>query len=132
MLSEQKAALLEAARLARRNAYAPYSHYTVGAALLAEDGRIFVGANVENAAYSPTLCAERVALGSAVAAGARRFLAILVVGGHSGREEDCSPCGVCRQSLAELSDGGLTVLFFSGGELTELPLSELLPHGFSL
>ncbi len=131
MTSEQRAALLAAAGEARKNAYAPYSHFTVGAALLAEDGRIFVGCNVENAAYSPTLCAERVALGSAVAHGARRILAVAVVGGH-GEEEPCSPCGVCRQALSELTDADAPVLFRTEEGIAEIKLSALLPHAFRL
>ena len=131
MTNEERDALLAAARGARKNAYAPYSHFTVGAALLAEDGRIYVGCNVENAAYSPTLCAERVALGSAVAGGARRILAAAVVGGH-GEEEPCAPCGVCRQALSELMAPDAPVLFRTEDGMTELPLSALLPHTFRL
>lgn len=131
MTNKEAAILRDAAREARGYAYAPYSAFTVGAALLAEDGRVFCGCNVENAAYSPTLCAERVAIGAAIAAGVRRFRAIAVVGGH-GEEEACTPCGVCRQTLAEFSDGTLTVLFRDEEGERALPLSELLPYGFSL
>lgn len=125
-----KTDLLRAAREARRMAYAPYSGFSVGAALLAEDGRLFVGCNVENAAYSPCLCAERVALGAAIAAGAGRFAAIAVVGGHGEEEEPCSPCGVCRQTLAEFGD--MTVFFFGDTGIEERSLAELLPYGFQL
>lgn len=131
MTNEERDALLAAARGARKNAYAPYSHFTVGAALLAENGEIFCGCNVENAAYSPTLCAERVALGSAVAHGARRILAVAVVGGH-GEEEPCAPCGVCRQALAELAAPDASVLFRTEDGIAELPLSKLLPYTFRL
>ncbi len=132
MTNKKREELLAAARRARAAAYAPYSGFTVGAALLTEDGRIYSGCNVENAAYSPTLCAERVALGAAIAAGDRRFTALAVIGGHGEREEDCSPCGVCRQTLSEFSDGDLVFLFHHGGALVEQPLSALLPAGFKI
>ena len=132
MTKDEKNSLFEAARCVRRNAYAPYSGFSVGAALLSEDGRIFTGCNVENAAYSPGLCAERVALGAAVAAGARRFLAVAVVGGHGETEEPCSPCGVCRQTLAELSAPDMTILFLGEEGGVETTLGALLPHGFTL
>ncbi len=132
MTKLDKERLLSAAREARRSAYAPYSGFTVGAALLAEDGRVFTGCNIENAAYSPTLCAERVALGAAVAAGARRFSGLCVVGGHGEEEGACPPCGVCRQTLIELASGEMPVLFIGKDGLTERTLSELLPYTFTL
>ena len=124
--------LLAKAAEARKAAYAPYSGFRVGAALLCEDGRIFLGCNVENAAYSPTLCAERVALGAAVAAGARRFAALCVLGGHTDTPEACTPCGVCRQVLSELCDGAMPVIFMTDAGITECRLGELLPYGFKL
>ncbi len=130
MTNKEKEALRQSAKEARERAYAPYSGFSVGAALLAEDGRVFLGCNVENAAYSPCLCAERVALGAAVAAGMRRFRAIAIVGGHGEGEETCSPCGVCRQTLSEFGD--MTVLFRADGGDEERKLSELLPFGFTL
>ena len=130
MTNREKELLLRAAREARGEAYAPYSGFSVGAALLSEEGYVFTGCNVENAAYSPCLCAERVALGAAVASGVRRFRAIAVVGGHGKSEEACSPCGVCRQTLAEFGD--MTVLFRGDGGDEERTLSELLPFGFTL
>ena len=132
MTRNEKDRLWQAALAVRKNAYAPYSGFSVGAALLSDDGRIFVGCNVENAAYSPTLCAERVALGAAVAAGARSFVAIAVVGGRGEELAATPPCGVCRQSLSEFTDGSMTVLFREGNALTECTLAELLPHGFTL
>lgn len=132
MTQNEKDLLWQAALDARKHAYAPYSGFLVGAALLAENGRIFSGCNVENASYSPTLCAERVALGTAVAAGARSFLGIAVVGGRGEGLADASPCGVCRQMLSEFSDGSMTVLFMENGVRTECTLSELLPHSFHL
>ena len=132
MTRSDKDRLWQAAVDARKNAYAPYSGFTVGAALLAADGRIFTGCNVENAAYSPTLCAERVALGAAIAAGVRDFAAIAVIGGRGEILADTPPCGVCRQTLSEFTDGGMTVLFLDGGVRIERTLAELLPHSFRL
>ena len=132
MTQNERDDLLAAAGRARGNAYAPYSGYRVGAALLADDGRVFCGCNVENSAYSPTLCAERVALGAAVAAGARTFRAIAVVGGFGAEIAPCPPCGVCRQALSEFAGGGLTVIFYGENGPEECPLSDLLPHSFSI
>lgn len=120
--------LFERAVESRRHAYAPYSRFAVGAALLAEDGRIFTGVNVENASYGATICAERSALAAAVGAGARSFRAIAIAGPSGTRT---TPCGVCRQALAEF--GPLTVAFADErGALTEVPLAELLPDAFRL
>ena len=107
--------------------YVPYSHFPVGAALLTEDGRVFTGCNVENAAYGSTICAERTALVKAVSEGRKRFAAIAI----AGRSEDyCWPCGACRQMLYEFAPE-LTVLVARGdGQFVKLPLGELLPHGF--
>jgi cytidine deaminase len=117
--------LHESAKEAREHAYAPYSHYRVGAALLTADGEQFLGANVENASYSVTMCAERVALGSAVAAGHRDFEAIAIaVDGSNG-----PPCGSCRQALAEFAPD-LRVVFSNEGRLIEMSLRELLPAQF--
>lgn len=91
--------LLARARQARANAYAPYSRFSVGAALLAADGRVFTGCNVENASYGLTNCAERVAIGTAVTEGAREFVAIAVTGPEDATA--CAPCGACRQVLYE-------------------------------
>ena len=126
--------LLARAHTARKAAYAPYSGFSVGAALLSKDGRVFCGCNVENAAYTPTCCAERVALFSAVAAGVREFSAIAVVGGadeEAAKTRPCYPCGVCRQALSEFSgDGSLAVYLKNGEEGVAYRLSELLPHSF--
>ena len=119
--------LLAAAREARERAYAPYSGFLVGAALLATDGRVFAGANVENAAYAPTICAERAALPAAVTAGARTFTTIAVVGSGPG---PTTPCGLCRQVLHEFAPD-LTVLSAGeSGPVLRLSLGELLPHAF--
>lgn len=119
--------LMSAARGAREAAYAPYSGYRVGAALASEDGRIFAGANVENASYPVGMCAEQAALGAAVTAGARSFrrLALSVA-----RGEPASPCGRCRQALAEFGTGLEVVSEGSEGMRRSWTLEELLPESF--
>jgi cytidine deaminase len=120
--------LLAAARSAREQAYAPYSGFRVGAALLAEDGRVFMGANVENAAWSPSICAERAALPAAVVAGARSFTTIAVVGEGDG---PTTPCGVCRQVLYEFAPDLVVIAAGETGQTARYVLSrDLLPHGF--
>jgi len=120
--------LVEAARAARRRAYAPYSRFQVGAAVRAR-GRVFEGANVENASYGLTLCAERSAVTAAVLAGARRLDAVAVA---SGTSPPTPPCGMCLQTLAEFAGPELQVLLAGArGALVETTLGELLPRGFS-
>lgn len=126
-------ALIRAALAARENAYAPYSRYRVGAALLDTEGRVYPGCNVENAAYPACCCAERAALFGAVSRGSRRFEAIAVVGGPEREVQPLSgyayPCGVCRQALWEF--GNLRVLVAKSEEdYKAYLLEELLPHGF--
>ncbi|MEK7867736.1 MAG: cytidine deaminase [Planctomycetota bacterium] len=126
-LSRQERSLVTAAARAQKRAYCPYSGYRVGAALLDARGRVFPGCNVENASYSATTCAERVALGAAVAAGSRRFRAIAIV--TSGKDL-ASPCGVCRQALSEFSPD-LVILISDGARRFErTTLAELLPRQF--
>jgi cytidine deaminase len=115
------------ARAARERAYAPYSRFRVGAALRDGDGRIFEGANVENASYGVTICAERVAAASAVAAGSRRIEAVAVVGGSS---RPAAPCGACRQFLYEFGPEMLVVSESPEGDRRWWRLSELLIDGF--
>jgi cytidine deaminase len=122
--------LVAAARAVRRRAHAPYSRFRVGAAVLDDRGRIHVGCNVENASYGLTVCAERNALAAAVAAGARRLVAVAVA---SAARPPAPPCGACRQVLAELSPPGATVLLAGPtGPAREHSLDDLLPHAFRL
>lgn len=116
-----------------QQSYSPYSHYRVGAALLSRDGRVFTGCNIENAAYSPTVCAERCAFFKAVSAGVRDFEAIAVVGSREGGEPTgAPPCGVCRQVMAEFCDADSFKIYLMGksGEIVCHTLGELLPSGF--
>lgn len=119
--------LLELALDARKNAYVPYSGYAVGAALLAEDGRVFTGCNVENAAYGNTLCAERTALVKAVSEGCRKFTRLAVVGNST---DYCWPCGACRQMLYEFAPELEVLVARKDHQFVKFPLRELLPHGF--
>ena len=124
--------LIKTAIEARKRAYAPYSGFFVGAALLAADGRVFTGCNIENAAFTPTNCAERTAFFKAVSEGVRAFEAIAVVGGK-GEEpsEFCAPCGVCRQVMAEFCSPDFRVILGNENNQTVYTLSELLPASFS-
>ena len=121
-------ALLEAAREARENAYAPYSRFLVGAAVLTDDGEIFAGANVENASYPLSVCAERSAVQRAVSEGARRLVAVAVVG--SSPDGPTWPCGGCRQVLHEFALDLVVVSEGPGGMRDERDLAELLPDAF--
>lgn len=126
--------LLKTAIEARENAYVPYSHFAVGAALLAKSGKVYRGCNVENAAYGPTNCAERTAFFTAVCAGEREFEALAICGGPAGKpvSELCAPCGVCRQVIREFCpDDFPIVLTTDGTKLYETTLAELLPLSFS-
>ena len=124
--------LMEEAKVARGNAYCPYSGYAVGAALLCEDGTIVKGCNVENGAYGPTNCAERTAVFAAVAQGKRSFLAIAIAGGPVEEPPvTCYPCGTCRQVLSEFCDRDFPVFIKNEtGEIQSIPLSDLLPKSF--
>lgn len=123
--------LLMKAIEARGFAYAPYSNHKVGAALVGKSGKIYLGCNVESAAYSPTNCAERTAVFKAVSEGEREFTAIAIVGGIGDKlSELCAPCGVCRQVLREFSDGSLKVIMGTPEKITVSTLAELLPYSF--
>ena len=124
--------MIKAAR-ARDMAYAPYSGFAVGAALLASDGRVFTGCNIENAAYSATNCAERTAFFKAVSEGVRDFEAIAVIGGPAGEAGGfCAPCGVCRQVMAEFCNGDFRILLGTPDNVQPHTLQDLLPYSFSL
>jgi cytidine deaminase len=117
---------LAAAKQAQTSAYAPYSKYPVGAALLTSSGAIYLGSNVENAAYPDSICAERVAVFKAVSEGQRDFEAVAVVTKDGG-----TPCGSCRQVLAEFSPGALVIIANQGGEVVcESTVADLLPGAF--
>jgi len=124
--------LLEKAKLARKKAYCPYSDISVGAALITKSGKLYLGSNIENSAFSPSVCAERVAFFKAISEGERDFSAIAVVGGKA----DCdttdmfAPCGVCRQVMAEFCDKDFRIVLERDGEASVHTLSELLPHSF--
>ena len=125
--------LLQAAEEAMQNAYAPYSRHYVGAALEAEDGRVYTGCNVESASFTPTCCAERTALYKAVSEGVRKFRALAVVGGREGKIAGLfPPCGVCRQMLLEFCGEEFPVfLGEGGGKYRAVTLGELIPLGFT-
>lgn len=126
LTAEQRQSLINQALQVRQAAYAPYSHYQVGAALLAADGRVFVGVNVENAAYPTGMCAERAAVFAAVTAGVRQFSAIVVATSNGGM-----PCGACRQVLAEFGLDTLVLIVNESGQVvSEQPLADLLPGAF--
>ena len=124
-------ALIEQAIAAREMAYAPYSGFRVGAALLGKSGKVYTGCNVENASYSPTNCAERTAFFKAVSEGEREFVSIAIVGGMSETINDlCAPCGVCRQVMAELCDKDFRVIMGNLDNIQTRTLEELLPLFF--
>lgn len=124
--------LIELAFAAREFSYSPYSQFQVGAALLAKDGQVFTGCNIESAAYSPTNCAERTAFFKAISEGVTEFDAIAVVGSPAGViAQLCHPCGVCRQVMAEFCDDDFRiVLTDSDCNIHVYSLAELLPHRF--
>jgi cytidine deaminase len=128
MLSDkQREEIIQAALSARRMAYAPYSYYPVGAALLTSDGVIFTGINVENAAFPTSMCAERVAVFKAVSEGKREFLAIAVATNNGG-----APCGSCRQVLAEFGQDTLVLVVDKNGRVTqEGRVADFLPGAFT-
>ena len=121
-------ALRERATAAMERAYAPYSGFRVGAALLASDGSISEGCNVENASYPAGICAERAALAAAIARGVRSFRAVTIV---TSAESPTPPCGICRQALVEFSPDMTVVSVTRGGSEASWTLSELLPHAFT-
>ncbi len=122
--------LMEKAIEVSKNAYAPYSKFPVGACVLTENEKIYTGCNFENASFGLTICAERNAIGSAIADGERKIKAIAI---YSPNTDNCYPCGACRQVLYEFkSDNGIDVILKQGDGLTFLKIEELLPEGFNL
>ena len=128
--------LLDIAIEARNRSYAPYSHYRVGAALMTKDGKVYTGCNIENAAYTPSNCAERTAIFKAVSEGDKDFEAIAIAGGPEGEGPVfCAPCGVCRQVLNEFCTGDLRIILCTGKTPTGygikvMTLDNLLPESF--
>lgn len=134
MTEDQIKELIKIAVAARKNSYSPYSHYQVGAALLATDGQVFPGCNIENAAYTPTNCAERTAFFKAVSVGVRDFTAIAIVGSPEGDEitQSAYPCGVCRQVMMEFCNPEVfqVIVARSLEEYEIRTLKDFLPEGF--
>lgn len=130
----EKSELVKLALKAREMAYTPYSHWTVGAALLTKAGKVYTGCNIENASYTPTNCAERTAFFKAVSEGERDFTAIAIVGGPQGQAPKgiCPPCGVCRQVMMEFCDYEKfeVILGVSENEYETYKLNEVVPMGF--
>lgn len=129
--------LIKEAIEARKNAYTPYSHFTVGAAILAKSGKIYRGCNIESVSYTPTTCAERVALLKAVSEGEREFEMLAVIGGSEGTEVDKAnemptdgPCGVCRQFIYEFGKDIKIIVANSTEKYYVKTISELYPNGF--
>ncbi len=123
--------LIKLAVKAREKAYAPYSGFRVGAALVGKSGRVYLGCNIENAGYSPTNCAERTALFKGVSEGEREFTSIAIVGGRYENIADfCPPCGVCRQTLAEFCDEDFRIVLGNEERLQVFTLGSLLPFAF--
>lgn len=125
--------LMELAKEAMTHAYAPYSGFQVGAALLCADGSVYQGCNIENASYSPTNCAERTAFFKAIYDGHRDYSAIAICGGKGGQITSlCTPCGVCRQVMGEFCGADLLIhMTDSSGQIHSRTLAQLLPMGFS-
>ena len=134
ILSEStKNMLVAEAYEAQKMAYVPYSDFCVGAALLAKNGTVYRGCNIENASFSPTNCAERTAFFKAISEGIKEFDAIAIVGNKCGKEGDfCAPCGVCRQVMAEFCDPDEFQIILGAGDKTAVyTLREILPMGFT-
>lgn len=118
--------LIIEAKKAQEKSYSPYSKFKVGAALLTKDGKVFTGCNIENAAFSPTICAERTAIAKAVSEGYRNFEKIAIVAGDEGG----FPCGVCRQVIREFSENIKVIIAKSEDDYREYEFNEILPHSF--
>lgn len=123
--------LMLLATKARLNAYAPYSGYKVGAALMCKNGKVFTGCNIESASFGATNCAERTAIFKAVSEGETQFEKIAVVGGKDDLADDCSPCGICRQVMTEFCDEDFIVLLGTPDNIKSYKLREILPLFFT-
>lgn len=124
--------LMNLAQKARKMAYVPYSHFRVGAALLAKSGKVYLGCNVENASYPVANCAERTALFKAISEGEREFEAIAIIGGREGETaEFTAPCGVCRQALAEFADKDFRLILGNEEKFASYSLDDVLPFAFT-
>ena len=132
MKTDMHSLLVQKAMDARKRSYSPYSGFAVGAALLCKDGTVYTGTNIENASFTPTVCAERVAFFSAIQDGHREFSAIAIVGGKANEKVDelCPPCGVCRQVMGEFCKGDFEIILSDGKESKTYTLNELLPFRF--
>lgn len=132
MINDWKEQLVEQAIQMTKQSYAPYSHFHVGAALLADNGKIYTGCNIENASYPATVCAERTAVFKAVSEGVTSFTAIAIVGGTNGVITDyCAPCGICRQVLREFCKPDFQILLGKSAEDYKIyTLEQLLPESF--
>ena len=124
--------LMDLALKARENSYSPYSNFSVGAALLAKNGKVYLGCNIENSSYTPTICAERVAFFKAVSEGVKEFEAIAIVGGKTKEEgRFCAPCGVCRQVMAEFCNKDFKIILGDRHHIEEFTLESMLPLAFT-
>ena len=124
--------LINLAKEAMQKSYSPYSNFSVGAALLSKKGKIYLGCNIENAAFSPTCCAERTVFFKAISEGEKEFSKIAIVGGKNKEiTEFCAPCGVCRQVMREFCNDDFLIILSNGEEIKEYKLSKILPISFS-
>ena len=121
--------LMDKAKKASEYAYAPYSNFSVGACVLAESGAVYTGCNFENASYGLSICAERNAIGTAIANGEKKIKAVAI---YSQNMQNCTPCGACRQVIDEFKTDGTVVVTLSKGELIVKSIEELLPGSFTL
>ena len=123
--------LIDYAVQAMQKSYAPYSEFNVGACLKAKSGKIYLGCNIENAAFSPSICAERTAFAKAVSEGEREFDSIAIVGGKNGIISDfCPPCGVCRQVMAEFCGADFEIILYDGENIKSIRFDNILPYSF--
>ncbi len=124
--------LIKSALKAMEKAYAPYSRFSVGAALLCKNGNIYTGFNIENSSYSATLCAERSAFVNALTNGERDFVGVAIVGSDGKNEKPCPPCGVCRQFMTEFCNSDFKIYLQDGCTIKEFTLGKMLPYSFRL